>query len=100
MRAEFVLARVPLFAGLTSDDLTSIVAAGRKITLGTGQMVFREGDASDGLYLILSGSVQVYKPNGDGTEVNLLTVGVSEYFGELALIDGGPRSASVESLEP
>ena len=63
-------------------------------------MVFREGDASDGLYLILSGSVRVYKPNGDGTEVNLLTVGVSEYFGELALIDGGPRSASVESLEP
>ena len=68
--------------------------------MGTGQIVFREGDASDGLYLVLSGSVRVYKPNDDGTEVNLLTVGVSEYFGELALIDGGPRSASVESLEP
>lgn len=100
MRDEFVLARVPLFAGLTSDDLSSIVAAGRKKTLGTGQIVFREGDPSDGLYLVLSGSVKVYKPNDDGTEVNLLIVGVSEYFGELALIDGGPRSASVESLEP
>lgn len=63
-----------------------------------GEIVFREGDAPDGLYVILTGEVRIYKRNDAGSEVDLLTAGAGDYFGELALIDGGPRSASVTSL--
>jgi len=48
----------------------------------------------------LSGKVRIYKRNDDGNEVDLHTGAAGEYFGELALIDGGPRSASVTSLAP
>ena len=89
MTAEDLLATVPLFANLTSDDLRSIVGAGRTMTLEPGLPVFYEGDASDGLYIVLGGRVRVYKRHDDGTEVDLLTLGTGEYFGELALIDGG-----------
>ena len=100
MTAEIFLATVPLFADLTSDQLQSIVAAGRTRTLEAGQTVFCEGDAPDGLYVVLAGEVRIYKRNYDGTEVDLLTARAGEYFGELALIDSGVRSASVASLTP
>jgi signal transduction histidine kinase len=100
MTAQAFLASVPLFAGVTSDHLRSIVAAGRTTTVPSGQIVFREGDASDGLYIVLAGRVRIYKQNDNGTEVELVSAGPGEFFGELALIDGGPRSASVASLAP
>ena len=100
MTAEAFLASVPLFAALAADHLRSIAAAGRTKTVATGETVFREGDASDGLYIVLSGKVRIYKQSDDGNEVDLHTGAAGEYFGELALIDGGPRSASVTSLAP
>jgi signal transduction histidine kinase len=100
MTAQAFLASVPLFAGVTSDHLRSIVAAGRTTTVPGGQIVFREGDASDGLYIVLAGRVRIYKQNDNGTEVELVSAGPGEFFGELGLIDGGPRSASVASLAP
>jgi CRP-like cAMP-binding protein len=100
MTAEAFLASVPLFADLAADHLRSIAAAGRTKTVAKGETVFREGDASDGLYIVLSGKVRIYKQSDDGNEVDLLTDAAGEYFGELALIDGGPRSASVASLAP
>jgi len=51
MTAEAFLASVPLFADLAADHLRSIAAAGRTKTVATGETVFREGDASDGLYI-------------------------------------------------
>jgi signal transduction histidine kinase len=98
--AETTLAAVPLFAGLGSEDLRSIAAAGRTRTLAADRIVFGEGDASDGLYVILDGSVRIYKRDHDGTEVDLHKAAAGGYFGELALIDGGPRSASVATLAP
>jgi signal transduction histidine kinase len=97
---ETSLTTVPLFAGLASQDLRPIVAAGHTRTLAADRLVFREGDASDGLYVILDGSVRIYKRDDDGTEVDLHAVAAGGYFGELALIDGEPRSASVETLTP
>ena len=100
MSAEAFLSTVPLFADLTSDQLQSLVAAGQTRTVAAGESVFSEGDASDGLYVVLAGEVRIYKRNDDGTEVDLLTAAVGQYFGELALIDGGTRSASVASTVP
>lgn len=58
-----------------------------------------EDDRSDALYLILSGRVKAYGAADDGREIVYTTQGVGEYFGEMTL-DGGPRSASVMTLEP
>ena len=98
MTTEDFLAAVPLFADLASDHLRLMAGAGRTRTLQAGDAVFREGDASDGLYIVLRGSVRIYKQHDNGTEVDLLTAGAGGYFGELALLDGGARSASVACL--
>jgi signal transduction histidine kinase len=100
MTAEAFLAAVPLFAELPADHLRTIAAAGRTKKVGPGETVFCEGDVSDGLYIVLAGKVRIYKQNDDGNQVELATGAAGEYFGELALIDGGTRSASVASLTP
>src|SRR5262245_20274080 len=100
MSPESFLATVPLFADLASDHLRLMAGAGRTQAIEAGQAVFREGDPADGLYIVLRGSVRIYKQHDDGAEIDLLTAGRGEYFGELALIDGGVRSASVVSLAP
>src|SRR5436309_3524758 len=68
MTAEAFLPMVPLFAGLTSDHLRLIIAAGRTKTFAKGETIFREGDASDGLYIVLAGKVRIYKQTDDGNE--------------------------------
>lgn len=62
-------------------------------------MIVNEGDPANALYIIVSGRVKVYAANAEGREVVLLTQGAGEYFGEL-MLDEGPRSASVMTLEP
>ena len=61
--------------------------------------IVSEGDRSDSLYVILSGKVKVYLADEDGKEMVLNTQGPGEYFGEI-ILDEGPRSASVMTLEP
>ena len=62
-------------------------------------VIVNEGDRSDSLYVILSGKVKIYLADDEGKEVLLNTQGPGEYFGEL-ILDEGPRSASVMTLEP
>ena len=62
-------------------------------------ILINEGDASDTLFIVLSGRVKVYSNNAGGKEIVIATHGAGEYVGELAL-DGGVRSASVMTLEP
>ena len=62
-----------------------------------GEVLFHEGDASDGLYLLLSGQLKVYASNANGREHVYNVLGPDELLGELSL-DGGPRSASVKAM--
>lgn len=62
-------------------------------------VIVNEGDPTDAIYIILEGCVRVFLADHKGKEVTLNTLGKGEYFGELTL-DGGPRSASVMTLEP
>jgi CRP/FNR family cyclic AMP-dependent transcriptional regulator len=63
-------------------------------------LLFSEGDGGDHLYVVLTGSVRVFVSDERGREVILNSHGPGEFFGELALIDQAPRSASVVTLEP
>jgi CRP/FNR family cyclic AMP-dependent transcriptional regulator len=84
---------------LQEEVLRAIAAMGGVKTFPKGAIIINEGDTADTLYILLSGRVKVYASNEAGREVVLDTHGPGEYVGEMAL-DGGPRSASVMTLEP
>lgn len=83
---------------LSEAELRAISAHGIARTYPKGAVVVTEGDTTDTLYVILAGRVKVYATDDHGREILFLTQGPGEYFGELVL-DEGPRSASVMSLE-
>ena len=96
---QTALKQIPWFSNFLSADFQSIERLGRTYTAAKGEYLFREGDPGNSLYLILSGSVEVVQLEADGTEVCLASLSTGEFFGELAIIDGGPRSATVRTRE-
>ena len=94
------LRHISFFEGLDENDLDAVVAASQERRGGAGELVFSEGDEADGLYVVASGTVRIFRVDESGTEVELETLGPDELFGELALLEGGTRSASVRAVEP
>lgn len=93
-----LLRSVPLFSDLAEDELASFsqVAVPRSFPAGT--RVFHEGDRSDACYIVRSGDFRVTREHSDGRAITLATLGPGDIFGELAMLDGEVRSASVEAL--
>jgi CRP/FNR family transcriptional regulator len=93
-----LLRSVPLFSDLEQGELErfSRVAVPRSFPAGT--RVFHEGDHSDACYIVRSGSFRVTREHSDGRAITLATLGPGNFFGELAMLDGEVRSASVEAL--
>lgn len=94
------LGRTALFGGLDQPDLLQLAGAGRRHTYRKGAYVFQQGAPGDALFVLMEGSVKVLYTSEDGDELVLATHHPPDVFGELALVDGGPRSASVQTLEP
>lgn len=94
------LAQVSIFAGLDADSLRELGAAARRRTFRAGEVIFHRDDPGQVLYVIRQGKVKIYITSPDGQEVSLAVFGPGEYFGELALLDGQPRSASAVAIEP
>lgn len=84
---------------LTGAELRALSGQGTVKTFQKHTVIVSEGDETDSLYVVLSGRVRVFVADESGKEVVLGTQGAGEYFGEMVL-DGGPRSASVMTLEP
>ncbi|AHG90472.1 cyclic nucleotide-binding protein [Gemmatirosa kalamazoonensis] len=97
--ADF-LASVPLFSRLSTDERRGFAALAREQRYPRGALIVRQGDPGDALYVLRSGSVKVAIVGDDGREVILDTLGQGAHFGELALIDGRPRSAHVVAVDP
>jgi CRP-like cAMP-binding protein len=97
---ETTLRQVSFLSHLTPDQIREVVQEGHTVSLPAGEIVFHEGDAGDSIFVILSGSVRIYRCDQDGHELNLASSGPGAFFGEVALLDGGPRSASVITTEP
>jgi CRP/FNR family cyclic AMP-dependent transcriptional regulator len=83
---------------LEDDELRILLPHTKERAYAKTTVIINEGDTSDTIYIILTGQVKVYLRNADGREVTLNVHGPGEYFGEMA-IDGGPRTASVVTLE-
>jgi CRP-like cAMP-binding protein len=90
------LQQIFLLRDLRPEALALVEQATTGMTIDAGREIFREGEPSDGLYLLRSGSVRVSKPGNDSDVVML---GTGSHFGELSLVDDGPRSASVTATE-
>jgi len=84
---------------LTEGQLRTLSGEGVVKTFPKQAVIVNEGDETDSLYVILSGRVKVFLSDEAGKEIVLGTQGAGEYFGEMVL-DGGPRSASIMTLEP
>jgi CRP/FNR family cyclic AMP-dependent transcriptional regulator len=84
---------------LDSDELKALAQQGAVKAYPKNAIIVSEGDETDSFYVILEGRVKVYVSDEEGREVVLGTQGPGDYFGEMVL-DGGPRSASVVTLEP
>ena len=98
MRPADLLAQIPLFQGLADEDRETLAQRLTEKNAKAGDVVFSQGDAGSSMYLVRSGAVQVFLPSRDAPPVVLKDVRTGEYFGELALFDSKPRSASVRAL--
>jgi signal transduction histidine kinase len=94
------LRTIPLFASLDARMLRTISEASRRRTVDAGAIVFAEGDQPDGMYVVVTGRVRVFRQDDAGNEIELTTRDQGEIFGELALLEGAVRSASVAAIEP
>lgn len=95
-----MLLDVGLFHGLSEAELRALEQSGRREWREAGAVIFAEGDAAASLYLILSGSVVISRgEERDSASVELSRLGPGELFGELALFDGAPRSATASAIE-
>jgi CRP/FNR family cyclic AMP-dependent transcriptional regulator len=90
---------VPLFANLDEESLRELEQAVRPRTFRAGEIIFHRDDPGQMLYVIKQGKVRIYITSPDGQEVTLAVFGPGDYFGEMAILDGRPRSASAIALD-
>lgn len=93
------LSRIPLLQDVSLEALAQLSQSVRRRTYHRGEVIFHQGDPGDTLHLVRNGRVKVVLPAETGDEAVLAILGPGDCFGELALLDGGPRSASVVAME-
>jgi CRP/FNR family cyclic AMP-dependent transcriptional regulator len=94
-----VLEKILLFQGVQKQSLDALEKTLRPRSFNKGDMVIRQGDEGDALYLVITGRLKVVSSCEEGKEALLDFFGPNDYFGELALLDPNVRSASVIAVE-
>ncbi|MGD8387948.1 MAG: Crp/Fnr family transcriptional regulator [Desulfobacteraceae bacterium] len=94
-----VLRRIPLFSTLEETDLSRLERRLVQRRYSRGQVLFHMGDEGGNLYILRQGRVKVTIPSEDGEEMILAILGSGEILGEISLIDGKPRSATVQAMK-
>ncbi len=89
------LARVPLFQGISDESMARLAAVTGEIDFEEGQFIVLQGQVGTGLYVIVEGEAKVVRGSDE-----LARLGPNDFFGELAVIDQMPRSASVQATTP
>ncbi len=94
-----LLRRVPLFSELSDPELEQIAQVAIPRSYPNDTRVFHEGDPGDACFIVRTGSCRVTREHPDGRAITLANLGPGAIFGELAMLDGEARSASVEATE-
>jgi len=94
------LRRTSIFADLPEEHLATLAMRVQHRVYDTGAEIFKEGDPGDALFVIQSGEVKLGELSATRQEIILATVGEGDMFGDLALLDGVPRSATAVAKEP
>ncbi len=95
-----LLNKIPLFNSLSDSDLESLSESVRLQSLKKSQTLFRKGDEGSSLYIIQQGTIKIVLPSRLGDEVIVTMFSEGDFFGEMALFDGKPRSADALAMEP
>lgn len=98
--ASEALQQVAFFSRLSPDEASLLADELIMRKFSAGQIVFHMGDPGGLLYIITKGKVKISHSNPDGQEALLAILGPGDHFGELALLDDAPRSATAEAIEP
>jgi CRP/FNR family transcriptional regulator, cyclic AMP receptor protein len=96
------LAEVPLFSLLDEQERAALAERVDLVEAATGTVLFNHGDPGDSLYVVKSGAVEISFKNDTGDKIVLETARAGDFFGEISLLDNGPRTATatvVEDLE-
>ncbi|HET9724035.1 MAG TPA: cyclic nucleotide-binding domain-containing protein [Actinomycetota bacterium] len=94
-----LLAKVPLFEGLSQTHLRSVAALAEEVRYSPGRMIVRTGSPGAAFYVIVEGAAKVVRGK-IATAKGTWELGPGDFFGEMALLDGGPRTASVVAETP
>jgi hypothetical protein len=90
---------IEIFEGLSVSELAAVASVTEEVSFESGRMVIKEGDPGDTLYLILEGEVAVIKTGADGNELTLDHITAGDHFGEMALFEDIPRTASIRTTQ-
>ena len=100
LTARTVLERNYLFQDLPTETIDSIAALASRRSFGKNKIIFSQGDPGDALYGVASGRVRISACGPDGREVFLNIMEPGDAFGEIAVVDGRPRTAGAVAIEP
>lgn len=89
-----IISNIPFLQYFNPEEFEEFVRAGKKCFFEKGQLVFNEGDVGKTMYIILSGTVEIFKENKQ-----IAKRSSGDYFGEMAMIESKPRSAGARALE-
>jgi CRP/FNR family transcriptional regulator len=98
-KAEEILRRIPLFAGITEGETRALAGRMSAKRYGRGELLFSEGDACQGLFIVASGKVRIFKMSPSGREQILALEGAGSTIAELPVFDGGSYPASALAAE-
>jgi CRP-like cAMP-binding protein len=95
-----LLANVPLFNGLAPKELDALIPAARTVTLKKREELFHKGDQGAQVYVLISGKLKALTTSDEGDDVVFSILGPGEVLGEIALLGGTPRTATVTAIDP
>ncbi len=100
LAGKLMLQRSPLFRGLPAPALEQIAGLATQTRYRAGESVFRQGDPGNAIYAVVTGRIRISAGTADGREMSLNIMEPGDTFGEIALLDGGTRTATATATEP
>ena len=94
-----IIRGIPIFSSLSREDIAKVLGKMEEISFGAAQTIFVQGDKGDAFYLIKDGTVQVLLESPSGRSEPIAVLGPQNWFGEMALLSGEPRSATIITVK-